>query len=43
MTNGKYIITPEFMKSVIIYLETRLGKELSIPRPKGWLLELIDR
>jgi hypothetical protein len=36
--NGKIVLTVQFLKSVIIALETKQGKESSVPRSKANLV-----
>ena len=40
---NKRILTPEFLQQVIIEMELKAGKDMNLPRSKGWMMVFIER
>jgi len=41
--NGKKLLTSEFMRRAFVELELKAGKDMTLPRNKGWLLSFLER
>lgn len=40
---GKRILTKDFLRKVFIELEVKAGKDMILPRSKGWLMSYFER
>lgn len=43
MFKGKKVLTAKFMEKAFIELESKLGKQTSIPKAKTWMLSFIEK
>lgn len=39
---GRQVLTPAFLAKAIIEMELKAGKEMSLPRSKGWMMTFIE-
>ena len=37
------MLTADFFRRVIIELETKAGKDMTLPRNKGWMMAFLER
>ena len=40
---GKRILTLEFLENTIVEMELKAGKDMNLPRNKGWMMNFLER
>ena len=40
---GNKVLTPDLLEKVFVDLETKAGKDMTLPRNKGWILSYFEK
>ena len=40
---GKRILTADFLQKVMVEMELKAGKDMNLPRSKGWMMAFVER